>query len=201
MLRSQFKYSSIRLGLRWITNVVLILSGACLIIGCATGRSQLVSGSDFHPGHNTPNLLPVVYSGIVVTSIFGEPRKNPDTHKQYGHKGLDLAAPKGSPVVATANGKVVESGENASYGNVIRLDHRNGFETLYAHLSRRYVQDGEWVKQGQQIGAVGATGRATGNHLHYEIRVNGTPVNPQCYMPRIPDVPDKTPRKVYTNRW
>ena len=181
----------------WVLFLGVVLIG--LTTGCATGRSGTVSVPTGHQS-SVPNLMPVVYTQTAITSSFGEARVNPGTHKKYGHKGVDLCAPKGAPVLATANGIVVVSTESPSYGKMIRLDHRNGLETLYAHLSARYVNEGARVKRGQQIGAVGATGRATGNHLHYEVLVNGNPVNPLAYMPRVPDAVESAPRKVYTDR-
>ena len=182
---------------RLVSSVVILL--LALTTGCATGRRGTVSVPNDRQG-NVPNIMPVVYSQTAITSSFGKARVNPDTHKKYGHKGVDLCAPKGAPVLATASGVVEESMDSPSYGKMIRLDHRNGLETLYAHWSARYVNEGARVKRGQQIGAVGATGRATGNHLHYEVLVNGTNVDPLTYMPHVPDVADLVPRKVYSER-
>ena len=199
MLSSQREYRSI-CGMPFASLMPgLVILLIVLTTGCATGHSRTLSVPSNRQS-NVPNILPVDYSKVAITSAFGRMRTNPDTHKTYGHKGVDLCAPKGVPVLATANGIVAESTESPSYGKLIRLDHRNGIETLYAHLSARYVNGGARVKQGQQIGAVGATGRATGNHLHYEVRVNGAPVNPLAYMPRVPDAEDVAPRKVYTDR-
>ncbi len=98
------------------------------------------------------------------------------------HKGLDIAAPKGTPIKAAAGGTVVTSGQSKGYGNYIVISHGNGIETAYGHCSALYVKAGQKVSQGDVIGAVGSTGRSTGNHLHLEIRVNGIAQNPQNYL-------------------
>ena len=98
------------------------------------------------------------------------------------HTGLDIAAPTGTPVYAADGGRVVFAGWGGSYGYLIEIDHQNGIQTWYAHLSAINVSVGTNVAKGSQIGAVGATGRATGPHLHIEVRVNGVPVNPQNYL-------------------
>jgi murein DD-endopeptidase MepM/ murein hydrolase activator NlpD len=94
------------------------------------------------------------------------------------HQGLDISADSGSPVYATADGVVSHSAREGAYGNLITLDHGYGLETRYGHLSKYEVKSGAKVKRGQIIGRVGSTGRATGPHLHYEVRVNGRLLNP-----------------------
>ena len=99
------------------------------------------------------------------------------------HNGVDFAAPKGTPVFATAPGEVVFADrDGGGYGRLIRLDHGDGLETWYAHLKRISVRRGKMVLRGQQIGTVGASGRATGPHVHYEIRRGGRPVDPVPYL-------------------
>ncbi len=99
------------------------------------------------------------------------------------HKGIDIGAPKGAKIVASNGGKVVTSAYNANgYGNYVILDHGGGKMTVYGHMSKRGVSVGQSVSKGQQIGLVGSTGRSTGPHLHFEIRVNGTAVNPLNYL-------------------
>ncbi len=99
------------------------------------------------------------------------------------HYGLDFAAPAGTPIYASAGGKVIYSGyNNGGYGKLIIIDHGNGYQTYYAHCSSLYVNVGESVSQGQNIAGVGTTGNSTGNHLHFEVRVGGTPVNPYGYV-------------------
>ena len=100
----------------------------------------------------------------------------------YYHTGLDIAAPNGTPINAAANGTVTYAGYHYSYGNLLIVTHANGVQTYYAHCSRLYVSVGASVSQGQTIAAVGSTGNSTGNHLHLEVRVNGTAQNPQNYL-------------------
>jgi murein DD-endopeptidase MepM/ murein hydrolase activator NlpD len=94
------------------------------------------------------------------------------------HQGLDISADAGAPVYATADGTVTHSAREGAYGNLITIDHGYGLETRYGHLSKYETKSGEKVKRGQVIGRVGSTGRATGPHLHYEVRVNGRLLNP-----------------------
>jgi murein DD-endopeptidase MepM/ murein hydrolase activator NlpD len=94
------------------------------------------------------------------------------------HTGVDLRNPKGTPVYAVDDGVVVSSGYSGSYGNLVKLSHGNGIETWYAHCDTLLVSVGAVVKKGQQIATVGITGRATGYHLHFEVRKNGVPQNP-----------------------
>ena len=102
------------------------------------------------------------------------------------HKGQDISAPTGTPVNATADGVVVIAGWVKGYGNGIYIDHGNGISTRYGHLSRIDVVVGQPIKQGQHLGLVGSTGRSTGPHLHYEVRINGQAINPLTYLPPPP---------------
>ncbi|MBR5514895.1 MAG: peptidoglycan DD-metalloendopeptidase family protein [Clostridia bacterium] len=101
---------------------------------------------------------------------------------QNFHLGIDLAAPAGTPVYASAAGTVVTSAYHYSYGYYVLIDHGDGFATLYAHNSALYVNSGSYVAQGQKIAAVGTTGSSSGNHLHFEVRVNGSTTNPRSYV-------------------
>jgi len=114
-----------------------------------------------------------------ISSKFGM-RKHPIHGKWTGHKGVDYAAPSGTPIHATADGTIEFVGQQRGYGNVVIIKHHNQYSTLYAHQSRfvKGLKKGMKVAQGDQIGYVGATGWATGPHLHYEFRVNGKPVDP-----------------------
>ena len=116
-------------------------------------------------------------SGII-TSRFG----NRESIRSHGHTGLDIAAPAGTPIKATADGKVTFSGYSGGYGYVVKMSHGNGIQTIYGHCSKLYVSAGEKVEAGEVIAAVGSTGNSTGNHLHFEVRVNGQEVNPQNYL-------------------
>jgi murein DD-endopeptidase MepM/ murein hydrolase activator NlpD len=99
------------------------------------------------------------------------------------HAGIDLAAPLGTPIYATADGIVTEAGyNNGGYGNLIKVDHGRGIETRYAHLSSMAVRVGQRITRGQVIGRMGSTGRSTGSHLHYEVRIDGRAVNPIPFM-------------------
>ncbi|MBE6022109.1 MAG: M23 family metallopeptidase [Cellulosilyticum sp.] len=99
------------------------------------------------------------------------------------HKGIDFAASSGTPIYASAGGKVIYSGYNSGgYGNLVIIEHSDGYQTYYAHCSRLYVNVGDSVSQGERIAGVGTTGDSTGNHLHFEVRRNGTPVNPSNYL-------------------
>jgi murein DD-endopeptidase MepM/ murein hydrolase activator NlpD len=107
------------------------------------------------------------------------------THPIYGyrrfHAGIDIGAPTGQVIVAARTGRVVHAGPLGSYGNLVVVDHGDGFSTAYAHQSRIAVSDGQRVRAGQAVGYVGSTGASTGPHLHYETRVNGEPVDPMRY--------------------
>ncbi len=117
-----------------------------------------------------------------ISSEFGG-RNHPITGKwQSGHKGIDIASSKGNPVIAAKSGTVVKSYLSSSYGNYIVISHGGGLMTAYAHLSKRMVSVGDTVAAGEQIGTVGSTGNSTGNHLHFEVYVNGSVVNPRNYV-------------------
>ena len=116
------------------------------------------------------------------TSGYGT-RTDPFQGRAARHQGIDLAAPVGTPIYATADGTVTEAGYNSGgYGNLIKLEHGRGIETRYAHLSRITVSPGQRVARGQVIGHMGSTGRSTGSHLHYEVRIDGRAVNPIPFM-------------------
>ncbi len=102
------------------------------------------------------------------------------------HMGVDIGAPTGTPVRATADGIVVYAQMESGYGKLLRVDHGNGIQTYYAHLSRFYVNVGQDVRRGEVIGAVGSTGRVTAPHLHYEVRMGGAPMNPGHFLSNAP---------------
>lgn len=105
-------------------------------------------------------------------------RADPFNGKRDFHPGIDISAPRGTKVLATADGIVGFSGRQASYGKLVTVDHKFGLSTRYGHLNRILVEVGQPVKKGDIIGYVGSTGRATGAHLHYEVRLNSRPLNP-----------------------
>lgn len=111
-----------------------------------------------------------------LTSGFGERWGRP-------HNGIDIAAPTGTSIKAASGGTVVYSGSAGTFGKLVIVDHGNGLRTYYAHCSSLLVSEGERVKSGQVIAKVGSTGRATGPNLHFEVRVNGRPVDPERYLP------------------
>ena len=115
------------------------------------------------------------------TSGFGT-RRDPKTGGRRAHNGIDLAAPRGTPIVATGEGVVVHAGWQSGFGKLVKIRHEYGFETLYAHLNKIHVEVGERIARGDHIGDMGTTGRSTGVHLHYEIRQGGKPVNPMTYI-------------------
>ena len=115
------------------------------------------------------------------TSRFGY-RKSPFTGRREFHKGLDIANRKGSPVIATADGVITFVGPKGLLGNVVRVDHGHGMVTRYGHLSKMLVKRGQAVKRGDKIALMGNSGRSTGPHLHYEVHLNGIPVNPHKYI-------------------
>ena len=114
---------------------------------------------------------------------FGE-RTDPFSGEGAMHTGVDISAPTGTSVCATADGIVTLAAWSSGYGQLVIVDHGGGFETYYAHLSRFTVVEGQEVRRGDQIGAVGSTGRVTAPHLHYEVRIGGAPVNPHTYLAR-----------------
>lgn len=125
----------------------------------------------------TPTILPV--KGLV-TAGYGY-RKSPFTGQRELHEGLDIAAPYGTPIVATADGIVTFAGPLNAYGNVVFVDHGYGFSTFYAHCSSYRAREGQRVRRGEVIAHVGATGRTTGPHVHYEVHLNGVISNPMKY--------------------
>jgi len=115
---------------------------------------------------------------IRITSPFTNRRWHPVLHRYKAHLGTDFGARRGTPILAAADGKVIFSGWMRGYGNVIKIQHDDGYVTLYAHQSRRKAQEGEEVEKGQVIGFVGSTGRSTGPHLHFGLYKNGRAINP-----------------------
>ena len=129
----------------------------------------------------TPSIWPL--KGWI-TSGFGK-RASPLTGEPGRHYGVDIANEVGSPIRVTADGLVTYAGWENGYGRVVVVEHGYGFSTRYGHCSRVDVKVGDEVKRGQVIAYVGSTGRSTGSHLHYEVRVHGIPVDPEKYLPQI----------------
>jgi murein DD-endopeptidase MepM/ murein hydrolase activator NlpD len=126
-----------------------------------------------------PQVLPA--NQDYVTSSFGY-RSDPFTGEGAFHAGLDFRGPIGAPVYAAAKGVVTFAGQRQGYGNCIEIDHGNGLTTRYAHMSRLGARVGQKVEPGKIIGAIGSTGRSTGSHLHFEVRIHDRPVNPRPFL-------------------
>lgn len=170
-----------------LVNDIVIISEAREIpsAGNLSPMTTRSSGS----GNNMPSIWPVAGA---IRGGFGM------RHNPFGgwgtefHKGQDISAPYGSQVIATADGVVVIAGWLRGYGQVVYVDHGNGISTRYGHLSRIDVTVGQTIKRGAQLGLVGSTGRSTGPHLHYEVRIDGLATNPIPYLPIVPEKPDTT---------
>jgi murein DD-endopeptidase MepM/ murein hydrolase activator NlpD len=119
-----------------------------------------------------------------ISSSFGG-RNDPFGRGRAHHLGIDIDANTGDPVTAAAEGVISFSGVRNGYGNVVEIDHGNGYKTLYAHNSANLVRVGDIVRAGQQIARVGSTGRSTGSHLHFEVKLDGRQVNPRQYLEKV----------------
>lgn len=126
----------------------------------------------------TPSIRP---TGGWISSTFGT-RASPFSGDLSQHKGLDIAADSGTPIIAPASGIVSYASFDEGYGKLISIDHGHGIVTRFGHCSQMYVKVGQQVRRGDIIGAVGTTGRSTGPHLHYEVRLGGVPVNPEKFI-------------------
>jgi len=126
-----------------------------------------------------PSRPPV--EGIAISSGFGR-RLDPFTGRPARHTGFDYPAPYGTPILASAGGRVRRAGPNGAYGRTVEIDHGGGLSTRYGHVSRILVKPGDLVLPGQEIATVGSTGRSTGPHVHFEILRDGTPVQPGPYL-------------------
>jgi murein DD-endopeptidase MepM/ murein hydrolase activator NlpD len=143
---------------------------------------RLLPASAFADSSYTPSIWPVLGR---ITDGFGE-RLDPFSGEGAFHTGVDVGADYGAPVHVTADGMVLDAGEHSGYGRVVIVDHGFGLTTWYAHLSSYAVIAGTRVKRGEVIGYTGISGRSTGPHVHYEVRMNNAPVNPWRYMKSTP---------------
>jgi murein DD-endopeptidase MepM/ murein hydrolase activator NlpD len=134
---------------------------------------QMQNATDF--------VWPLPGSHTHITSYFG-PRIHPITKKESFHGGIDISAPNGTEIYAVATGTITFAGVKGTYGNLVIIDHGNGIQTYYAHQSKMKVTAGSIVNSGDAIGEVGSTGSSTGNHLHFEVKINGTSQNPLEYL-------------------
>ncbi len=137
---------------------------------------------------------------VRITSHFSKRRYHPILKRWKAHHGTDFGAKRGTPILAVADGKVIFSGRKGGYGKVIKLQHKDGYVTLYAHQSRLRVKQGTHVKMGQIIGYVGSTGRSTGPHLHFGLYKNGRAINPMRMVKFSSDGLTGKARRVFLNR-
>ncbi|MEP5760565.1 MAG: M23 family metallopeptidase [Litoreibacter sp.] len=167
-------------------------SGGRSIPDATTGRANRLLGELDRinlfriAADKTPVAMPVK-SAFRFTSPFGY-RRDPKGAGRRMHAGVDFAGSRGTPIYATADGVVTHAGWQSGYGKLVKIKHAFGIETRYAHNSVIRVKVGQRVSRGDRIGDMGATGRVTGTHLHYEVRINGTPVNPMTYIKAGRDV-------------
>jgi len=129
-----------------------------------------------------PSIRPVADEVSWISSSFSHSRYHPVLHVNRPHEGIDVSAPHGAPIRATANGRVVETGERAGYGKIVEISHGHGYRTLYGHASEVTVRRGERVERGDVIARVGETGLTSGPNVHYEVHVDGRPVNPGRFV-------------------
>lgn len=172
-------------GARWWPLAIAI---AAATSGCASLGAR---------GESAEERLARAFSGMVwpleverrsaVVSSFGE-------RQRRHHNGVDIPAPRGRPIHAAAAGRVVFSGWKSGYGNTVIVDHGEGVTTLYAHAVERWVEAGDRVTRGEPIAAVGATGNASGNHLHFEVAWAGVAVDPVPLLPRLSDAAGRAVR-------
>jgi murein DD-endopeptidase MepM/ murein hydrolase activator NlpD len=146
--------------------------------GLGMGLNRQASLSDWIAATSAPTLWPVTGP---ITGPFGG-RIDPFNGEGAFHAGVDISSPYGAPVLAPADGVVTYADFYNGYGRLIEIDHGNGISTRYGHLSGFVVGEGQSVRKGQVIGYVGMSGRSTGAHLHYEVRIHDTPVNPHKYL-------------------
>ncbi|HOM86832.1 MAG TPA: M23 family metallopeptidase [Spirochaetota bacterium] len=131
--------------------------------------------------YDTPSIIP---NPGHITSLFGW-RRSPFGFDRDFHSGIDIAAPQGTEIRATAPGIVISASWGGGYGYMVRIRHKYGYETIYGHCSKIIVSQGQSIKKGQIIAYVGQTGSATGSHCHYEIRIGGVAINPYPYMSKM----------------
>ena len=153
------------------------LTGATMV-GLTMGLTRNATTADWFRANAAPNLWPVEGQ---VTASFGE-RIDPFNGEGAFHSGVDIGSSYGHPIIAPADGVVTFTEQLGGYGKAIMIDHGNGISTRYGHLSGFAVTAGQAVHRGDVIGYVGSSGRSTGPHLHYEVRINDTPVNPYKYL-------------------
>jgi murein DD-endopeptidase MepM/ murein hydrolase activator NlpD len=153
------------------------LTGATTV-GISLGMTRNATTADWYRANSSPNLWPVEGQ---VTGSFGE-RIDPFNGEGAFHSGVDISSNYGHPIIAPADGVVTFADFMGGYGKAVMIDHGHGISTRYGHMSGFAVAPGQHVHRGDTIGYVGLSGRSTGPHLHYEVRINDTPVNPYKYL-------------------
>lgn len=150
-------------------------------------ENQIEKKLDMIEKTSNPKFLPTIWAHLgKINNEFGF-RRNPFGGRSYEfHSGMDIDGDRGDMIVAPANGVVKTAGWKGGYGKFIEIDHGNGLLTRYGHLSRLNVSEGDTIQRGQLIGLVGSTGRSTGPHLHYELRLGEKAVNPRRFLPPEP---------------
>ena len=181
--------ASSQIGLAGLTGVTRRTADIRVDLGALIRRANLLASSfkeaaDSLALHTarlaaTPSIMPT--QGWL-SSAFSSMRVHPILHMARPHEGIDVSAPMGSPIEAPAAGVVTDAGWETGYGNTITIDHGFGIVTKFAHASKLLVKTGQRVSRGQRIALVGNSGLATGPHLHYEVHVNGRPVDPLKYV-------------------
>jgi murein DD-endopeptidase MepM/ murein hydrolase activator NlpD len=177
------------IGLAGVTGIGRRTADIRVDLGALTRRANLLASSfkeaaDSLALHTarlaaTPSIMPT--QGWL-SSAFSSMRTHPILHMARPHEGIDVSAPMGSPIEAPAAGMITDAGWETGYGNSITINHGFGIVTKFAHASKLLVKSGQRVSRGQRIALVGNSGLATGPHLHYEVHVNGRPVNPLKYV-------------------
>jgi murein DD-endopeptidase MepM/ murein hydrolase activator NlpD len=134
-----------------------------------------------------PAFLPTMWAHLgKINNEFGF-RRNPFGGRAYEfHPGMDIDGERGEPVMAAANGTVINAGYKGGYGNMVEIDHGNGLTSRYGHLSKIEAAVGDTITRGKVLGQIGSTGRSTGPHLHFEVRLNDRPINPRFFLPTEP---------------
>ena len=153
------------------------LTGATAV-GISLGLTRNVTTADWVRANSSPNLWPVEGQ---ITGSFGE-RIDPFNGEGAFHSGVDISASVGAPVIAPADGTVTYADFEGGYGRAVLIDHGHGITTRYGHLASFAVAAGQYIHRGDTVGYVGMSGRSTGPHLHYEVRINSIPVNPYKYL-------------------
>ena len=153
----------------------MTVAALCFVLTAGGCQSLNPFARDRQPQVTRPTGMPVVCDKPILSSGFGRRNGKP-------HNGVDISAPKGSRVVVTADGQVVFTGRVDGYGRLVRVAHGDGYESWYCHLKRIKTKRGKHLRRGDTIGLVGKSGNASGPHLHYEVRLDGRPVDPKPYF-------------------